>query len=204
MKPNAHLSPNDPPTSKPLLRRPTYLFASSCLIPIAFAYLACLYYANPLILSKHSSACILTVTLASSLLPYSMSRGHEKGPTDHSPPSNVRGKRVGDPKPDPHHAASAKILALDCEMVGLSRSRSSLSRVSIVGEKGDVLLDLFVRQSERVVDYRTRFSGCTRELLEKGNGETPCVGFKEARGRALSILAGCVCVVHDGRGTGRR
>lgn len=36
---------------------------------------------------------------------------------------------------------------------------SSLARVSLVNYHGVVMLDAFVRQKERVVDYRTRWSG---------------------------------------------
>jgi RNA exonuclease 4 len=54
-----------------------------------------------------------------------------------------------------------RYLAIDCEMVGIGidGSESSLARVSIVNWYGVVLLDVFVRQRERVVDYRTRWSG---------------------------------------------
>ncbi|EKM75965.1 hypothetical protein AGABI1DRAFT_79178 [Agaricus bisporus var. burnettii JB137-S8] len=54
-----------------------------------------------------------------------------------------------------------RYLAIDCEMVGigLDGSESSLARVSVVNWYGVVQLDVFVRQRERVVDYRTRWSG---------------------------------------------
>lgn len=54
-----------------------------------------------------------------------------------------------------------KYLALDCEMVGVGTegNESSLARVSIVNYTGSVILDVFVRQRERVVDYRTQWSG---------------------------------------------
>ncbi|KAJ7263611.1 ribonuclease H-like domain-containing protein [Mycena haematopus] len=54
-----------------------------------------------------------------------------------------------------------KYLALDCEMVGVGPEglESSLARVSLVNFHGAVQLDAFVRQRERVVDYRTEFSG---------------------------------------------
>ncbi|KAH8110505.1 ribonuclease H-like protein [Phellopilus nigrolimitatus] len=54
-----------------------------------------------------------------------------------------------------------KYLALDCEMVGvgLDGTESSLARVSLVNYHGAVILDEFVRQRERVVDYRTAVSG---------------------------------------------
>lgn len=50
---------------------------------------------------------------------------------------------------------------MDCEMVGVGPEgrESSLARVSIANYYGHVLLDAFVRQRERVVDYRTQWSG---------------------------------------------
>ena len=54
-----------------------------------------------------------------------------------------------------------KYLSLDCEMVGvgINGAESSLARVSLVNYYGAVQLDEFVRQRERVVDYRTQWSG---------------------------------------------
>ncbi|KAI0719176.1 ribonuclease H-like domain-containing protein [Cerioporus squamosus] len=54
-----------------------------------------------------------------------------------------------------------KYLALDCEMVGvgLEGSESVLARVSLVNYHGHTILDAIVRPRERVVDYRTEFSG---------------------------------------------
>ncbi|KAG6831363.1 hypothetical protein H0H87_005374 [Tephrocybe sp. NHM501043] len=54
-----------------------------------------------------------------------------------------------------------KYLALDCEMVGvgIDGAESSLARISLVNFYGAIQLDEFVRQRERVVDYRTQFSG---------------------------------------------
>ncbi|KAF8169123.1 ribonuclease H-like domain-containing protein [Mycena galopus ATCC 62051] len=58
-------------------------------------------------------------------------------------------------------AQPGKYLALDCEMVGvgLDGAESSLARVSLVNFHGAVILDEFVKQRERVVDYRTEWSG---------------------------------------------
>ncbi|KAJ7596279.1 ribonuclease H-like domain-containing protein [Mycena floridula] len=54
-----------------------------------------------------------------------------------------------------------KYLALDCEMVGvgIEGAESSLARVSVVNFHGAIQMDEFVRQKERVVDYRTQWSG---------------------------------------------
>ena len=43
--------------------------------------------------------------------------------------------------------------------VGIEGKESSLARVSLVNYHGAVIMDEFVRQRERVVDYRTEFSG---------------------------------------------
>jgi hypothetical protein len=43
--------------------------------------------------------------------------------------------------------------------VGIEGSESSLARVSLVNFHGAVILDELVRQKERVVDYRTQWSG---------------------------------------------
>ena len=43
--------------------------------------------------------------------------------------------------------------------VGINGEESSLARVSLVNVYGVVILDEFVRQKERVVDYRTQWSG---------------------------------------------
>ena len=52
-------------------------------------------------------------------------------------------------------------MVVDCEMVGVGpdEKESSLAWVSVVNFHGVVLLDEFVRQRERVVDYRTEYSG---------------------------------------------
>lgn len=52
--------------------------------------------------------------------------------------------------------------------VGIDGAESSLARVSIVNFHGVVQLDEFVRQRERVVDYRTQYSGVRESDMIKG------------------------------------
>ncbi|KAI0365557.1 hypothetical protein BV20DRAFT_1003902 [Pilatotrama ljubarskyi] len=61
----------------------------------------------------------------------------------------------------PARKQPGKYLALDCEMVGvgIDGAESALARVSLVNFHGAVVLDAFVRPRERIVDYRTQFSG---------------------------------------------
>lgn len=56
-----------------------------------------------------------------------------------------------------------KIVALDCEMVGVAPSlKSALGRCSIIDYHGNVIWDQYVLPSQPIVDYRTRWSGIRR------------------------------------------
>ncbi|XP_039714252.1 apoptosis-enhancing nuclease isoform X4 [Pteropus medius] len=63
----------------------------------------------------------------------------------------------------------SKCVAIDCEMVGTGpRGRvSELARCSVVSYHGDVLYDKYVRPEMPIVDYRTRWSGITRQHMRK-------------------------------------
>ncbi|KAI6129356.1 ribonuclease H-like domain-containing protein [Pisolithus croceorrhizus] len=93
----------------------------------------------------------------------------------------------------PSEAVTGKYLALDCEMVGigLEGSESSLARVSIVNFKGAVVLDAFVRQRERVVDYRTKWSGVRRADL--GEEAKP---FNEIQKTVADLIKDRILVGH--------
>lgn len=93
----------------------------------------------------------------------------------------------------PSEAVTGKYLAIDCEMVGigLEGSESSLARVSIVNFKGAVVLDAFVRQRERVVDYRTKWSGVRRADL--GEEAKP---FNEIQKTVADLVKDRVLVGH--------
>ena len=85
-----------------------------------------------------------------------------------------------------------KIVALDCEMVGDERRRSMLARVCIVGEKGEVLLDTFVRPTSKVADYRTQYSGVQPHHLTSSKA----LPFIEAQQRVADIIRGNIVVGH--------
>ncbi|KAJ8692005.1 3'-5' exonuclease [Pleurotus ostreatus] len=86
----------------------------------------------------------------------------------------------------------SKYLALDCEMVGVGPrgKRSSVARVSVINYHGAVQLDEFVRQKERVVDYRTKHSGVRQRDLVNAKS------FDEIQSRVASLLKDRVLLGH--------
>lgn len=83
-------------------------------------------------------------------------------------------------------AQRKKYVAMDCEMVGVgfNGDNDMLARVSIVGKGGEVLLDMYVKPQEEVVDYRTSVSGIRpQDIL---NGED----FETVQYEVIKILQG--------------
>nr|CAG8587393.1 7812_t:CDS:2 [Entrophospora candida] len=77
-------------------------------------------------------------------------------------------------------------IAIDCEMVGVGYqgSVSALARVSIVNYYGTKLLDKYVKPKKLVTDYRTPYSGITKEHLENAHD------FDEVQREVLKLMNG--------------
>jgi DNA polymerase III epsilon subunit-like protein len=89
-----------------------------------------------------------------------------------------------------------RFVAIDCEMVGVGRRgiNSMLARCSIVtlemDKKGEdfgrvkVLYDVYVKPTKTVTDYRTQWSGVTKEHLDNDNA----VDFSVCRSNVRRLL----------------
>ncbi|KAL4671684.1 hypothetical protein H8959_004393 [Pygathrix nigripes] len=98
-------------------------------------------------------------------------------------------------RPAPRRASGplpSKCVAIDCEMVGTGPQGrvSELARCSIVSYHGDVLYDKYIRPEMPIVDYRTRWSGVTRQHMHKA------IPFQLAQKEILKLLKGKVVVGH--------
>ena len=85
-----------------------------------------------------------------------------------------------------------KIVALDCEMVGVGEKKlSALARCTIVSYNGDVVYDSYINPGQRVTDYRTRWSGIRPYHLKSAIPlEVACNDIKK-------LLSSKIVVGHD-------
>ncbi|TVY82208.1 putative exonuclease, partial [Lachnellula suecica] len=61
--------------------------------------------------------------------------------------------------------AGREILAMDCEMCMTGEGEFSLTRISIVGWDGSVILDELVKPDKPITNYLTQYSGITEMML---------------------------------------
>ncbi|KAL8931249.1 MAG: hypothetical protein Q9211_007112, partial [Gyalolechia sp. 1 TL-2023] len=63
-------------------------------------------------------------------------------------------------------SAGRTVLAMDCEMCKTKEDGMALTRISLVGWDGDVVMDELVKPDYLITDYLTPFSGITAEKLD--------------------------------------
>jgi DNA polymerase III epsilon subunit-like protein len=84
------------------------------------------------------------------------------------------------------------IVALDCEMVGVGPSKTShVGRIFALNEHSETLLDIFVKPSVKITDFRTKWSGILPHHLRNG------IPLEEARRRVEAVVEGKILVGHD-------
>lgn len=112
------------------------------------------------------------------------------------PPTGISAEKLKQP---------CKFVALDCEMVGtgLKGFESILARVSVVNFHGIELMDVYVKPTRKVVDYRTAVSGVTAGHLTAAKEDPsvniygqPLLTLPELQARLVPLLHERIVVGH--------
>ncbi|KAM0255186.1 hypothetical protein ACHAQJ_006029 [Trichoderma viride] len=86
-----------------------------------------------------------------------------------------------------------KYVAIDCEMVGVGPGghESALARISIVDFHGRQVYDSYVKQKERVTNWRTAFSGISQKEMRFARD------FNEVQKEVDNIIKDRILIGHD-------
>jgi len=95
----------------------------------------------------------------------------------------------------PANAVVTKFLAMDCEMVGVGPegTESSLARCSIVNFDGHVVYDKFIRQTQKVTDYRTHVSGIESHHLTCKHA----IAYKQCQKEVADMIKDRILIGHS-------
>lgn len=92
----------------------------------------------------------------------------------------------------PPNNLGMEIVSIDCEMVGvgLNGMDDMLARVSIVNQNGQILMDKYVKPTEAVFDYRTKYSGIRPQDIVNADE------FDKVQDEVIDLLEGKIIVGH--------
>lgn len=127
---------------------------------------------------------------------FAMIKGKPVPPPAPKPEPPPPTKAPGPPKPRGNVRSKGKIVAIDCEMVGIGDQGKDnmLARVSLVNDRGDCIYDTFVKPREKVVDYRTYVSGVRPEDMARGKD------FEVVQAEVAALLKEKILVGHSIKG----
>lgn len=94
------------------------------------------------------------------------------------------------PHLDRQAGGSCQAIAIDCEMVGVRDGRQAVAFLSTIDFlTGQILISRYVVPSEEVIDWRSKFSGITKDIMSSAicSGEA-FSGWREARDKLWEFM----------------
>lgn len=81
----------------------------------------------------------------------------------------------------PYKETAHKLVSMDCEMLETDVG-SELGRVTLLDIKGEIILDVYVHTTNKIIDYRTKYSGLSKSSFENS------VDFHTAQSMVLDVI----------------
>lgn len=91
----------------------------------------------------------------------------------------------------PNKITKYNLIAMDCEMYETTKG-DELGRITILNYNGNILYDKYITTNNKILDYRTKYSGLTQELISNG------ISYNEAKQNILQIIGTNTTVVGHG------
>lgn len=89
------------------------------------------------------------------------------------------------------------VLAIDCEMISTVECDNRVARCSVVNMYGYTVLDAFVDPECRVLNYRTRWSGISKNVINQAREDGTLWDLRELQDKLERMFDGRVIVGHN-------
>jgi len=87
---------------------------------------------------------------------------------------------------------ATKYLSIDCKVLEVEGNKSSIGKICIANQFGNIIYEKVVIPMETIVDYRTKFTGLTKDIINKQG-----VKFLEVQKEVEKILRDKIIIGHD-------
>ncbi|KAF2072195.1 hypothetical protein CYY_006492 [Polysphondylium violaceum] len=88
--------------------------------------------------------------------------------------------------------SATKYLAIDCKVLEVEGNKSSIGKICIANQFGNIIYEKVVIPLENVIDYRTKYTGLTRDIINRKG-----VKFFEVQKEVEKILRDKIIIGHD-------
>ncbi|KAM9999163.1 hypothetical protein ACTFIZ_002719 [Dictyostelium cf. discoideum] len=87
---------------------------------------------------------------------------------------------------------SSKFFSIDCKIIEIEGSKGTLGKICIANQNGQIVYEKIVKPMDKVVDFRTKFTGLTRDKVQREGTD-----FLQVQKEVEKILRHKILVGHD-------
>ncbi|KAN0009292.1 hypothetical protein ACTFIU_006571 [Dictyostelium citrinum] len=87
---------------------------------------------------------------------------------------------------------SSKFFSIDCKIIEIEGNKGTLGKVCIANQNGQIVYEKIVKPMDKIVDFRTKFTGLTRDKVQREGTD-----FLQVQKEVEKILRHKILVGHD-------